>query len=553
MNNRSIAAKSWMQAIALTRQAAGRTFSALLDDLVKDHGYDTALIDAKEILNYRTLYDRTNQIARFAQMHGLSSGDVICLLMSNQADYVAIWLGLNRLGCTVALLNTNLRGDALIHSIHVANAKVLIAADDSEINLVNLPVKQIWNWPLIRLEIEQISALPLNECFPTPDDLALLIYTSGTTGFPKATRITHKRILEWSYWFAGMMDIQPQDRMYNCLPMYHSVGGIVAVGSLLVSGASVYIRERFSASQFWNDIYDYQCTIFQYIGELCRYLTLSPKHPRERSHKLRLACGNGMQGDVWLELQKRFVIPRVLEFYAATEGNLSLYNCEGKVGAIGRVPPFLAQHFPVALIRVDIETGRPILNEHGFCIRCEVDEPGEAISNMANRRFDGYTDAAASAKKLLHDVFVEGDEWFRSGDLMRQDAAGYFYFVDRLGDTFRWKGENVSTAEVASVIRIVPGVIDVAVYGVVIPGNEGRAGMAAISTDDRFDFVALSEHLRQNLPEYAHPLFVRLCQSLNITGTFKLSKIDLIRESYTGTTDPIWSRNHDGSYTPVSS
>jgi len=288
------------------------------------------------------------------------------------------------------------------------------------------------------------------------------------------------------------------------------------------------------------------CTIFQYIGELCRYLTHSPPHPKERSHQLRLACGNGMQADVWNAFQQRFSVPRILEFYAATEGSVSLYNCEGKPGAIGRIPSFLAHRFPIALIRHDVATGMPERDASGFCTACDSDEAGEAIglildaSHSPARQFDGYTDPGASARKELRDVFTKGDRWFRTGDLMRKDAAGYYYFVDRIGDTFRWKGENVSTTEVAGVLRTYPGITDAAVYGIVVPGHEGRAGMAAITTDDRFELAGLRDHLIANLPTYARPLFIRHRANLDITGTFKLTKSDLAREGYANTGDLVW-------------
>ena len=246
--------------------------------------------------------------------------------------------------------------------------------------------------------------------------------------------------------------------------------------------------------------------------------------------------------------QRRFQIPYILEFYAATEGNVSLYNCEGKPGAIGRVPPVLAHRFPIALIKCDVDTGEPLRGTSGFCMSCGPDEPGEAIGKILGthelpaRQFSGYSDPNASARKILQNVFADGDCWFRTGDLMRRDGAGYYYFVDRLGDTFRWKGENVSTTEVASVIRGCPGVTDAVVFGVAVPGNEGRAGMAAITTDDSFFLAALQLHLAANLPEYARPLFVRLCQSLEITGTFKMKKEKLAKESFTAPSEPdaIW-------------
>ena len=354
-----------------------------------------------------------------------------------------------------------------------------------------------------------------------------------------------------------MMDSQASDRLYNCLPMYHSVGGVVAVGSMLVKGGSVVIRARFSASRFWDDVVTSECTIFQYIGELCRYLVQSPPHPGERAHRLRLCCGNGMRGDVWERFQGRFGIPRILEFYAATEGSVSLYNCEGMPGAIGRVPAFLAHRFPVALVRSDPDTGEPIRDAAGFCVKCGDDEPGEAIGRMDGAQegsvkpFQGYTDPRASERKVLRDVFAKGDLWYRTGDLMRRDAAGFYFFVDRLGDTFRWKGENVSTAEVEAVLGACPGVADAAVYGVAVPGHEGRAGMAAIVTGTGFDFAVFAAHAAARLPDYARPLFVRVCGKLDVTGTFKLMKGALAREGYGPVADAIWFHDRErGRFVP---
>jgi fatty-acyl-CoA synthase len=320
--------------------------------------------------------------------------------------------------------------------------------------------------------------------------------------------------------------------------MYHSVGGIVAIGAVLVRGGSVVIRQRFSARGFWDDVVDQQCTLFQYIGELCRFLLNSPAHPREREHQLRVCCGNGLRPDVWEPFQQRFQIPRILEFYAATEANFSLYNCEGKPGAIGKIPPFLAHRFPIALVRFDIDAGEPMRGADGFCQRCVADEVGEAISKISSSeaspeaRFDGYTDRAASERKILRDVFEPGDAWFRSGDLMRRDAGGFFHFVDRVGDTFRWKGENVSTSEVAETLTGCPGVTEAIVYGVEVPGADGRAGMAAVVVDDRFTMPEFERHIAARLPEYARPVFLRLLDGVETTGTFKPKKHDLMQTGY---------------------
>ena len=546
--------QAWTRALAYTKEAADQTLPGLIDQLASRYAENSALLTADETIAYDTMRLRINQYVNWAISQRFRKGDVISLLMPNRIDYPLIWLALTRIGCAVALLNTNLRGDALLHCIKAADSDVVIISDDLPADQRALLMHEFvvlnWDsgwWPM---DIHHHSRAAITLPLPQPQDCALLIYTSGTTGLPKATRITHRRIVEWSYWFAGMMNAQPTDRLYNCLPMYHSIGGVVAIGSMLVSGGSVFIRDRFSASKFWNDVYDRDCTIFQYIGELCRYLLASETHPLERGHALRLSCGNGLQKDVWEAFQQRFGIPQILEFYAASEGNLSLYNVEGKPGAIGRIPPFLAKHFRAAVIICDTETGEPLRDVNGFCLRAAADEPGEAISQIfTGREFDGYTDDAASQRKILHDVFTNGDRWFRTGDLMRRDAQGYFYFVDRLGDTFRWKGENVSTTEVANGLRECPGVVDAVVYGVVIPGQEGRAGMAAIATDDVFDFAVFSLHLNATLPEYARPLYVRLCPSLNVTGTFKLIKTDLVREGYENASDPVWIRGKNGVFT----
>jgi fatty-acyl-CoA synthase len=393
----------------------------------------------------------------------------------------------------------------------------------------------------------------------TISDRALLIYTSGTTGLPKAASISHRRILNWGGWFAGLTDASPEDRLYDCLPVYHSVGGIVAPCSMLTSGASVVLSDKFSVSQFWHDIVRWDCTLFQYIGELCRYLLKAPASEHESRHRLRLACGNGLRGDVWEAFQARFAIPQILEFYAATEGNFSLYNVEGKPGAIGRIPPLLAHRFPAAIVRVDAELGTPVRGQNGLCIPCARGETGEAIGRIGTAdggggRFEGYTDAAQTEKKILRDVLAKGDAWFRTGDLMMLDEAGYFHFVDRVGDTFRWKGENVATSEVNEAVLDNPGVVDATTYGVEIPGADGRAGMVAIVADNSFELKEFGERLARRLPAYACPVMIRRCASLDTTETFKQKKQELVREGFDPNlvNDPLFFRESaSGAYRPV--
>jgi fatty-acyl-CoA synthase len=328
---------------------------------------------------------------------------------------------------------------------------------------------------------------------------------------------------------------------------------------MLFAGGSVALAEKFSATNFWSDLGRFDCTLFQYIGELCRYLLKAPVSEFENQHRLRLVCGNGLRGDIWEAFQARFAIPRILEFYAATEGNFSLYNVEGKVGAIGRIPPLLAHRFPAAIVKVDAGNGAPLRDGNGLCIACGCNETGEAIGRIGTAdegggRFEGYTDKAETEKKVLRDAFARGDAWFRTGDLMRLDEQGFFHFVDRVGDTFRWKGENVATSEVNEAIRECKGVLDATTYGVEVPGQDGRAGMAAIVVDENFDFKGLADHLVRRLPTYAHPLFLRISASLDSTETFKQKKQVLMREGFdpAAVHEPLHYREpKSGAYLPL--
>jgi fatty-acyl-CoA synthase len=548
--------QAWVRALELTAPIDRREAPALpvlIEALAERFGDAPALSDRVTSLSYRELADSVNRYARWARKQTLVPSDVVCLFMPNCPDYLAIWLGLTRAGVIVALLNTNLTGTALAHSINIVSPRYVIVAGAL--------------WPAARTAREQVpesvrfwihggesSALPRIDTevtrlaptqltadeWPAPrlDDRALYIYTSGTTGLPKAANVSHLRVMQWSHWFAGLMDTQPSDRMYDCLPLYHSVGGVVATGAVLVRGGTVVLREKFSAREFWDDIVLERCTLFQYIGELCRYLLAQTPRPQETRHTLRLCCGNGMRPEVWEPFRQRFRIPQVLEYYAATEGSFSLYNCEGKPGAIGRIPPFLAHRMPVALVKFDETAGVPARDAAGWCLRCGVDEVGEAIGQISGAdgkhggRFEGYADTAASEKKILRNVFTAGDAWYRTGDLMRKDAQGYFYFVDRVGDTYRWKGENVSTGEVTAAVTACAGVNDAVVYGVTVPGTEGRAGMAALVVEPEFDLAGFRRELTERLPDYARPVFVRLVPALELTGTFKLRKQDLALEGY---------------------
>jgi fatty-acyl-CoA synthase len=524
----------------------------MLDEFSGRFGNSPALISERETFNFLELAERANRYSRWALEQDLAPGTVIGVMMCNRPEYLAIWFGITRIGCVAALLNTNLTGASLAHCIGAVGARHLIVADDLTPALAAaLPLlpsaPEVWvhgvsqHFRCIEPAVKKLSGATLKNFelrMVTLADRALCIYTSGTTGLPKAANVSHHRIMAWSHWFAGMMDTQPDDRLYNCLPFYHAIGGVAASGAMLLGGGSLFIREKFSVRSFWQEICEQQCTIFQYIGELCRYLLNGPVSPYEHSHRLRLCCGNGLGRDIWQKLKERFQIPHILEFYAATEANFSLYNLEEEPGAIGRIPAFLAHRFPIKLIKLDAEALEPIRNEAGLCIPAAAGEPGEAVFPIAKETgagaasFEGYTSAADSNKKVLHSVLAKGDAWFRSGDLMRKDARGFFYFVDRIGDTFRWKGENVSASEVMHVISACPGVNEATVYGVALPNAEGRAGMAAITIDSSFDLAVLKIHLDECLPRYAQPLFLRLTGTLDLTSTFRPKKADFAAQGY---------------------
>lgn len=537
--------RAWARAIELTARISAephRTFPRVLGEIAARLGDAPALLSDTQSLTYRALAERANQYSRWAAALRMSKGDVIGLLMPNCPEYIAVWLGITRIGAVAALINTNLTGASLAHAIDIAKPQHLVVHSQLAGALKTaLPflsaMPEIWTNIDTELEKQRGPSLAA-EPEVTLDDPALYIYTSGTTGLPKAARVSHFRLMQWSHWFAGMMGVQPDDRMYNCLPMYHSAGGVVATGAVLAAGGSVVLREEFSTSAFWEDIYRWDCTLFQYIGELCRYLLHAPASSHRTGHRIRMCCGNGLRPEVWTEFQKRFEIPGILEFYAATEGTFSLFNAEGKPGAVGRIPPFLSHRFPVAIVKFDHENERPARNEAGFCIRCAPDETGEALGKIAGEdsglsgRFEGYTNAAASEEKILRNVFDKGDAWFRTGDLMRKDEKGYFYFVDRAGDTFRWKSENVAASEVSAAICGFPGVTSAAVYGVAIPGTDGKAGMAAVTSDSDLDLSILRDHLKAALPPYGRPVFLRIRSELESTSTFKYTKAGLVRESY---------------------
>ena len=517
--------------------------------------HHTALEFEGERYTYAQLDALANRFAAWGLAQGLKAGETVAVFLPNRAEYVPAWVGVTKTGAAAALINSNLSGSALAHCLSISNADHVITDAESLAALDSIRAglaRPLTIWVIDaeggdpgenrkQLDLKNPKLPPERpprsvRAGQTSRDVALYIYTSGTTGMPKAAKITHVRAQLYMRAFAGATNAKAEDKLYCALPLYHSTGGLCGVGAALLNGATLVLRRRFSATHFWGDVADHGCTLFVYIGELCRYLINQPPHPKERAHKLRLGFGNGLRPDVWPEFQQRFNVPDMLEFYGSTEGNVSLFNFDGKQGAIGRIPGYLRSRFDVRLVKFDVETETPVRGADGFCIECETGEVGEAIGLIKKDDprggYSGYADKAASERKILRDVFEPGDAWFRTGDLMRQDADGYYYFIDRIGDTFRWKAENVSTTEVAEAVSRYKGVDEANVYGVKLDKVDGRAGMAAITPGKDFDIAGLRAFLERELPSYAVPVFVRINPAIETTGTFKYRKVDLVRDGF---------------------
>jgi fatty-acyl-CoA synthase len=517
-------------------------------------------------LNYGEMDALANRYAHWAVSAGLHRGDVVAILLPNRLDYVSVWFGLSKVGVVAALINNQLTGEALAHCLNVSAALHCVVDEETAPALEGAQVSldhPLQTWTLAEAHGDQHDlGQALKSCSTlrpdrarradmTAADTALYIFTSGTTGLPKAARITHMRAQLYMRGFAGATGARPDDRIYVTLPFYHATGGLCGAGAALMTGASVVIRKHFSASHFWSDVVGEGCTMFVYIGELCRYLANQPELADEKTHRLRLAFGNGLRPDVWEKVVGRFGVPRVLEFYGSTEGNVSMFNFDGTLGAVGRVPDYLKFAFNIRLARFDVETETPVRGADGRCQEAALGEAGECLGEIRRdprAEFVGYADKAASEKKVLHDAFRSGDAWFRTGDLLKRDREGYFYFVDRIGDTFRWKGENVSTGEVAGMLSEAAGVKEANVYGVKVGDLDGRAGMAGLVVGEGFDIKAFGDFVSMRLAPYTQPVFVRLLPEIAVTGTFKYRKLDLVAQGFDplSVKDPLYVRGPRG-------
>lgn len=520
------------------------------------------LIWNDQVLSYGEVNAQANRYAHFALAQGVKPGDVVALLMENRPEFLFIWFALAKIGCVSALINPQASGDALRHALATTASQRLFIGTECLGRLEQTPgiPSRLPTYAVTDGEPRKIPAgcIELGAQLATqpssnPDrslrdgiigqSTLCLIFTSGTTGLPKAAKLTHARWLGTGEAWCDFLGLGPADAFYCVLPLYHVAALMSLLANALASGGRVILKRRFSASQFWQDVRRHDITVAQYSGEMCRYLFNQPPHADDKNHKLRVMTGSGLSPAIWQAFQDRFGVTQMIEGYGGTELNVGMMNIDNRIGSCGRIP--FKERSNARLVKYDRDKDCHVRNPDGTLIECAANEVGEMlgmilnIPGLAGGRFDGYTDPAATEKKTLRNVFQPGDAWMSTGDLFRRDEDDYYYFVDRVGDTFRWKSENVSTTEVANALSDWPGVETVTVYGVSVPGQEGRAGMATLvmQPGQRFDPVACHQLAAKALPSYAIPLFIRVKADADITATFKLRKVDLQKLAYAPSAD----------------
>jgi len=506
-------------------------------------------------LTYREANATANRYAAVLAARGVGHGDVVAIMLRNSPNAVLAMLAAVKCGAIAGMLNYHQRGEMLAHSLGLLDPKVLIAETDlvsavTESGAARATDNTLTVEDLERFAVSAPAINPASASAVRAKDTAFYIFTSGTTGFPKASVMTHYRWLKALGAFGGLgLRLKGSDTLYSCLPLYHNNALTVAVSSVINSGATLALGKSFSASRFWDEAIANRATAFIYIGEICRYLLNQPPKPTDRAHKVRLIAGNGLRPEIWEEFTARFGIARVCEFYAASEGTTAFINIFNVPRSTGISP------MPLAYVEYDPDTGAPLRDESGRVRRVPAGEPGLLLSPVNKLQpFDGYTDEAASEKKLVRNAFRDGDCWFNTGDVMSPQGMFHAAFVDRLGDTFRWKGENVATTQVEAALSSDPAVEECTVYGVEIPRTGGRAGMAAVKLREsaEFDGQSLARAVHGQLPVYALPLFVRVVKSMAHTTTFKSRKVELREQAYgSDVEDPLYVlAGRDEGYVP---
>jgi fatty-acyl-CoA synthase len=506
-------------------------------------------------MTYREANATANRYAAVLAARGVGHGDVVAIMVRNSPNAVLAMLAAVKCGAIAGMLNYHQRGEVLAYSLGLLDAKVLIAETDlvsavTECGAAGATDNTLTVDDLERFAVSAPATNPASASAVRAKDTAFYIFTSGTTGFPKASVMTHYRWLKALGAFGGLgLRLKGADTLYCCLPLYHNNALTVAVSSVLTSGATLALGKSFSASRFWDEVIANNATAFIYIGEICRYLLNQPPKPTDRKHKVRVIAGNGLRPEIWEEFTTRFGIARVCEFYAASEGTTAFINIFNVPKSTGISP------LPLAYVEYDPDTGAPLRDESGRVRRVPAGQPGLLLSPVNKLQpFDGYTDKAATEKKLVRNAFREGDSWFNTGDVMSPQGMFHAAFVDRLGDTFRWKGENVATTEVEAALSSDPAIEECTVYGVEVPRTGGRAGMAAVKLREgaEFDGKSLARAVYDKLPAYALPLFVRVVESLEHTTTFKSRKVELRDQAYgPDVKDPLYVlAGRDEGYVP---
>ncbi|MBU1491844.1 MAG: long-chain-acyl-CoA synthetase [Gammaproteobacteria bacterium] len=529
------------------------SLASCIEEAARDNPHGVALIQGDEQLTYAEFDRWANQLAHYLRAHGLRQGDSVALMFENRFELLAGVVACAKLGAVSALINSSQRGRVLAHSISLASPRMVLVGEElldafTEIAAeVALPADAChyfadrptwrdpgeapagWQHPAAVLHGYPVDA-PLLERAVRADDPCFYIYTSGTTGLPKAVVFNHGRFMKGygAFGFAAVR-LGREDRMYVSLPFYHGTAMVVCWGSVLAGQAALIMVRKFSASRFWDEVERHRATAFGYVGELCRYLLDQPARPSDAANPIRVMVGNGLRPSIWQSFKQRFAVERVVELYASSEGNIGFTNLLNLDNTVGFSP------YPYAIVRYDQEREAP-LRENGHLQRVAKGEAGLLLGKITDKSpFHGYTNTRDTERCILRDVFEPGDAWFNTGDLMRDMGFRHAQFVDRLGDTFRWKGENVSTTQVEAVLDGVAEVSETVVYGVEVANTNGRAGMACIRlacAPEDFDFQTLLTHLRQVLPAYAVPLFLRLSAEMETTGTFKHKKAPLKEQAY---------------------
>ncbi|MFT4519492.1 MAG: citronellyl-CoA synthetase [Halioglobus sp.] len=532
------------------------SLGALFERTVAQYPDNVMLLFEGRQWTYAEFNGEINRLAHLLHDRGVRRNDTVALVMENRAEFAMAMLAIVKLGARAALINHSLTGAGLVHCITATNAKKCIVGEERSQRMaevlgdLTLEAGRDYLWmpdtgnEALPEWAENASAgmasMPSDNLAVTGEilagDTALYIFTSGTTGLPKAAIVAHRKILAAGDGMGRLgFQIKPEDRLYLCLPIYHITGMGPGFCGFISSGASIYLRRNFSASNFWPEVQKYQTSCFIYVGELCRYLAMQPVRPEEKNNPLQKMMGNGLRPDVWDDFKKRFDVPRICEIYGSSEGNATFINLLNKDKTIG------ASITKVALVEYDTENDEIRRDDRGHCIKVPVGEPGLLLAHISPAtKFDGYTNPQATASKIIENVEVAGDQWFNTGDLIRRIDVGFsmgfkhYQFVDRTGDTFRWRAENVSTNEVGEVLNSHPQISMANVYGVEVPGVEGRAGMVAFELEEgtQLDLASLTALVDRDLPPYAQPVFVRILRSAETTVTFKLLKGELREQAF---------------------